>query len=999
LSSSPNAGYLGVLAPSFGYLGFFVGFSRAAFVRPLFGVLLPVSLAFAGVAGLSGPAHAADSLPPGTSAAGAPPAVTGPAPAPAGSEQAASDQARATGKPVTVDSLTTETSVTTAQPDGTFQAKISSSPVRVKSDTGGWVDLAPQLGQGSVDGNTGLVPSSSMADIALSNGGSGPMAYLGDRHGAAVRQNWPFGDLPAPVVDGDSATYQEVLPGVDLIQRARPSGVVQVLKVKTREALMDPRVAQMRFYLSSDGSTVQASPDGKGLQAVNTQGQVMLQTAAGQWWDSHDPGSTADGPGGPGLTYPFSLSLGQENGHQTQVLGMDTIVNAPNLAFPVYIDPDWYTDTHSGHYTYTDSAWPTTSYWDGQYTDSTVHVGYLPAAWDTTYGVNHTTRGFYQFNVQPIFGKPVISAWMGLTETWSASCTKTPVSAWVTGAISSSTTFSAEPAWQTKLGTQTVAMGYSSACAQGTTGFGVPDTPKGNITKYYTWTVGLRADNETDPLSWKRFSNLATLFITYDSPPNTPSIDYIDHANWVGTPWAAGSKYTTRFSNPSYAVFDSDPDGAAGGNLTVTMTVRDKNTGVVQFTNTDTGTPDPNTVFTVPGGKDLTSGSTYTLEAYATDTYGLKSGTMYFDFSVDTTPPAPPVITAPLDFTATGPGAGTDSNTANLPGKTSYTFTLQAGDSLGLKGFVYSVSQKAATETYSAGLTCGIRDREFVVVCPTSGSSTKITIGAVSDVSTLHVWSFDDVGNVGKPTKSTTETTYDFTLPAVKVPSTSVPLTAAGNAVWQTIEIDGGLPAANGCTGGIPTADQDPDLYKYGQALELTGSGDRATTAAGMVDASKAFSIEALVCPKANTSVQAVLTQMAGPGSEAAQLGLASTGDAVLTGWTGATTTEAVDSQTKLSAGTWYLVAAAYDPINQQMRITINSSGYTGSWVTAISPSVHVASGTTSTQPVVVGDSGTAGANQFIGQVYHPLLVQYLLSNTAFNSAWGPTPDQDRGVL
>jgi hypothetical protein len=82
-----------------------------------------------------------------------------------------------------------------------------------------------------------------MADIALSSVGSDPMAYLGDRRGAAVRQNWPFGDLPAPVVDGDSATYQEVLPGVDLIQRARPTGVMQVLKVKTREALTDPRVA------------------------------------------------------------------------------------------------------------------------------------------------------------------------------------------------------------------------------------------------------------------------------------------------------------------------------------------------------------------------------------------------------------------------------------------------------------------------------------------------------------------------------------------------------------------------------------------------------------------------------------------------------------------------------------------------------------------------------------------------------------------------------------
>lgn len=408
-----------------------------------------------GVSAVSAPARAVNAPP-------SPPAAPTSASDP---ESAAVAQAKASGKPVVVDALTTETSVTTAMPDGKLEAKISSSPVRVKSGTG-WVDLEPDLGQGSVNGVSGLVPATSLADIIVSGGGSDVMAYLGDRRGAAVTQKWPFGTLPAPVVQGNTATYAQVLPAVDLVQRVRPMGVAQVLKVYTREALADPRVAQMRFFLSTDGSTVRSSSVGAGLEAVDAQGQVMLKTASGQWWDSREPDSTADGPGGPGLTYPVSLSLGQENGKQTQVLGMDAITSAPNVVFPVFVDPDWYTDSsanYAGHYTYVDSVWPTTSYWDGQYTDSTVHVGFLPAAWDYTYGQNHITRGFYQFNVQPLAGKPVIDAWMGLTETWSASCTPTPFSAWVVGGIGPSTTYNAQPAQEAQLGTQTVAMGYNSS--------------------------------------------------------------------------------------------------------------------------------------------------------------------------------------------------------------------------------------------------------------------------------------------------------------------------------------------------------------------------------------------------------------------------------------------------------------------------------------------------------------------------------------------------------
>lgn len=46
---------------------------------------------------------------------------------------------------------------------------------------------------------------------------------------------WPDG-LPQPSLDGATATYAEVLPGVDLQLTAMPDGYREVLRVKSAEA-------------------------------------------------------------------------------------------------------------------------------------------------------------------------------------------------------------------------------------------------------------------------------------------------------------------------------------------------------------------------------------------------------------------------------------------------------------------------------------------------------------------------------------------------------------------------------------------------------------------------------------------------------------------------------------------------------------------------------------------------------------------------------------------
>ncbi|MCI4061493.1 hypothetical protein MRQ36_02430 [Micromonospora sp. R77] len=140
-----------------------------------------------------------------------------------------------------------------------------------------------------VRGGDGLWrPAVSVADVRFSSGGSGPMVTL-VRQGMSFSLSWQGGSLPAPTVAGESATYSEVLPGVDLVVRATWTGFSHVLVVKTPEAAANPALRQLRFDIGGDARAVQAG-DG-GLRAV-ANGQVLAESATATMWDS-TPSSAA----------------------------------------------------------------------------------------------------------------------------------------------------------------------------------------------------------------------------------------------------------------------------------------------------------------------------------------------------------------------------------------------------------------------------------------------------------------------------------------------------------------------------------------------------------------------------------------------------------------------------------------------------------------------------------------------------------------------------------
>ena len=151
-------------------------------------------------------------------------------------------QAKRTGKAVPVTGATTATSTLTANPDGTLTLTEDAVPVRAQVD-GTWRALNPDLVRNA---NGTLSPAVSTSPLALSGGGSSPLATMTD--GPYALSVYAPMRLPAPTVSGATATYAGVLPGVDLIVTATASGgYSEDLRVDSRAAAADPGLASLTF--------------------------------------------------------------------------------------------------------------------------------------------------------------------------------------------------------------------------------------------------------------------------------------------------------------------------------------------------------------------------------------------------------------------------------------------------------------------------------------------------------------------------------------------------------------------------------------------------------------------------------------------------------------------------------------------------------------------------------------------------------------------------------
>lgn len=310
--------------------------------------------------------------------------------APARSELA---QAAQLGHRVAVGAKTTETSMTWANPDGSFTADFNAEPVRVRRGAG-WTPVDTDL----VAGTDGLVrPKATGVAIALSNGGDrAALASLG-RDGKSFAMGWP-GALPRPSLTRNVATYAEVLPGVDLKVTVEPEGFSEVLVVKSATAAANPVLKNLRLSTKAVGGTGRRTPDG-GFAVVNAGGESIFNAPQPLMWDSSTDGVAGLASAAKAQT-SGRLPQGPREGSRVAKVSMSVAANALTLSpasafltaktttYPVMIDPAvWYSGEKSG-WAMVNASFPTQAYWKWKTADEGVGSHHLA-------GSTHKTTFLY----------------------------------------------------------------------------------------------------------------------------------------------------------------------------------------------------------------------------------------------------------------------------------------------------------------------------------------------------------------------------------------------------------------------------------------------------------------------------------------------------------------------------------------------------------------------------------------------------------------------------
>ncbi|MFF3275898.1 LamG-like jellyroll fold domain-containing protein [Streptomyces chrestomyceticus] len=521
------------------------------------------------------------SLLPGLPAAQAQPRTAHPAPvartaaarpAQAATEQAALAQAKSSDTRVEVTSARGESREVFATPEGNLEAREYLRPVRARIK-GRWREIDTDL---AAAGDGSVAPKATTVDLRFSGGGTGPLVRM-QRTGRELALSWPA-RLPAPVLEGPTATYRDVLPEVDLRMGAQADGFTQLLVVKTARAAASAELAQLRLKLSATGLQVKETAGG-GLEAIDEGAKAtVFEAPTPLMWDS-SPGRPAAGTAGskaaragpaaereagqePGAGESGKLApVGVQvpAGQGEVVLKPDAdVLTGKDTVYPVFIDPQW-SSPRAAAWTVASQYWASSPQWKFN-GENNAGLGYC--GWNYC-KPNDTKRLFYRVPTAAFAGKAVLKAEFVVNSIWAASCSAREVQLWRTRDISSATTWNTQNAdgfWQRHLKTSSFAYGYEG-CAARDAEFDVKAAVQEAADHQWpAMTFGLRATDEDDRYGWKRFSDKAFLRVQYNRPPAQIKMSQLamEYGGVCKKPETAAR---TRTLGKIYANNVSDPDG------------------------------------------------------------------------------------------------------------------------------------------------------------------------------------------------------------------------------------------------------------------------------------------------------------------------------------------------------------------------------------------------------------------------------------------------------
>jgi hypothetical protein len=555
-----------------------------------------------------------------------------------------------------------------------------------------------------------------------------------------------------------------------------------------------------------------------------------------------------------------------------------------------------------------------------------------------------------------------------------------------------------------KLDTQTKAYNYSSACASpGGIGFdATAGVTRAAANGDAVINLALKATNESDWMSWKKFSSSAALVISYFPYPATPYSRSVKCTTPAEQAACSPSNSVIRDTNPTFRATSDDASSlnidyeievwqghsASPTSRPIDVTVHNVSAGQQMSWLSSVGLPDGDYEWRVQACLNV---STSVCSAWST----------YLWFTIDKTAPTTPTLTAAPAGGGTGLGTASTAASGSV-GQTAETITIAPGSATdGVYGYAYGTISGQGIATIQGTVLCG-DDRDGIrVTCPGNNTTITVNIAAVDRISTFTAWSFDQAGN---------------TSPAIPVNPDGTPQTLRGHG-WLTFwaNSDPGIGAGhqwltdNGSSGastvactatGAPAADAHnpnsttpvspalPLTFNPGEcwqngaspnaqwAMKLDGSNYAHTeldqTGNNLPPTSSSFTIGAWIYPTSTgpTSVQTALSE---DGASISGFFLQnSDGHWRFCAPRSQSTSSPIDCAIgpAVSVNTWVWVVGQWDSINQQLRLEVTGG-------TSGTPTVqtHTVSPDSTGRFIVGADMIGQTRRFFTGMVSNPVLV------------------------
>ncbi|WP_344615052.1 LamG-like jellyroll fold domain-containing protein [Dactylosporangium salmoneum] len=514
-------------------------------------------------------------------------------------------------------------------PDGSYTRKVFQQAVNYKAAGGVWAPIDSTLTKGG-DGRYRQHANSIATDLAPAASDPSLVELRVDGE-HAVSYALAGAASVKPEVNGDTATYAGVMPGVDLRFESRATGVKESLVLHSADA-----PTSYTFPLKLQGLTPQLRADGS-VALSDSGGTVRAVIPAGFMTDSKFDNASGAFTRSDGVHYELV------DGPALRITIDGQWLKDKDRVFPVTVDPTVSLDGSGDTYAYTNRTG-----------DSSGENELLAGSWSST-------AKAYSFIHFDTFGTTFGGAKMSgvslkIFDSWAATCTPEPFSvnpitkAWTNAQVTSYP----GPSFGASIGSVTANPGAACTNTAGNRSVGTWMTVPLSTDTFQSWALGGTNNglaitaSQTDITQWKRFTSLngpanlgPYLQVTYTAGMS-PQVDE----------QFPPSGYSVPTLTPELLVAAHDPDSFPNP-LTYDFAVYDKNgTKIIESGWISSRS------WVVPAGT-LAWGQTYNWTVVANDGYSTSSSQTVNALS---TPVPQPLVTSEL---AQNGGQGFEPSVAN----------------------------------------------------------------------------------------------------------------------------------------------------------------------------------------------------------------------------------------------------------------------------------------------------------------------------------------------